>query len=502
MSSRHTVQTARRGVLVVSLAGLLVAAPVAALARPAAPTERPGEEPDRRNVIMIIGDGMGYNSVDAGSLYQFGEASYQSTQDNPFLAQHGSRSVSSQVYQSFPTQVGVETGYVFSQSYDSIDAWASPEHATRANPNERLNVTDSAAAATAMSTGVRTRGGYLGWDRDENPLVDMVELASEQDMATGLVTSARFWADTPAGFVVHTEDDDTDGIISQLLYNEDLDVLIGGGHPEYGNDGTPKEAYHRYVPEAEWADLNGGPDVPGLPDWTLIDDREEFQALASPRASRGERVTVPEKLFGLAPTDGALFHDRPGTSPEPFVDPMADNIPRLDELAVANLNVLGRASEVGFFTVIEAATIDSAAHHGQLGRQIEEQVALNDTVRATVRWIEHNSSWEETTLIVTSDHETGNLWGAETLESGQFQPLTGQRGQLPAAQYTDFTDVDPEDPQRAPHYHTHQLVPLYAKGPLAPTLQEVAVGQDPVRGAYLQNTDIAVAVRELIASDD
>lgn len=153
-----------------------------------------------------------------------------------------------------------------------------------------------------MSTGVRTRGGYLGWDRDENLMVDMVDVASEQGMATGVVTSARFWADTAAGFAVHAEDDDEADIIDQLLHHEDLD------------------------------------------------------------------------------------------------------------------NILDRASDDGFFTMVEAATIDSAAHHGELGRQIEAQVALNDTVEATVKWIEKNSSWEETTLIVTSDHETGNLWGAGTPE--------------------------------------------------------------------------------------
>src|SRR5699024_12565574 len=40
-------------------------------------------------------------------------------------------------------------------------------------------------------------------------------------------------------------------------------------------------------------------------------------------------------------------------------------------------------------------------------------------------------SWEETTVVVTADHETGNLWGAGTSESNEFEPITGAAGDLP-----------------------------------------------------------------------
>lgn len=489
----------RPSLLIAPVVGALAVAGVPAVADPPG---KPSRE-EGKNVILIIGDGMGYNSVDVGSLYEHGRSMYQSQEDNPHLASDGGRPRATQVYQRFPTQVGVETGYVFSQPYAAIDAWASPRHATRDNPVERLNVTDSAAAATAMSTGVRTRGGYLGWDRDEQPLHDMVDLASEHGMATGVVTDARFWADTAAGFAVHTEDDDEHGVIEQLLFHEDLDVVMGGGHPAHNNDGTAKESpYHRYVPEDVWAALNGGPAVEGLPEWTLVTDRGDFRALGSQGAARGKRVKeMPTKVIGLPQSDGALFHDRPGDTEIPFAEPMAHNIARLDEMALAALNVLDQQSDQGFFTMIEAATIDGAAHNDQLGRQIEDQVALNDTVEAAVKWVRQNSSWEETTIIVTADHETGNLWGSGTWETNEFQPITGAKGEVPAAEYADYTDVDPDDPEQAPHYHTHQLVPLYAQGPLADDLAAVATGYDEVRGDYLRNIDIATVIRSAIATD-
>lgn len=441
-------------------------------------------DPTEKNVILIIGDGMGYNHVDAASLWEYGESMYQSAEDNPHLAAHGADSVPSQVYQEFPVQLAQETGYVFSPEYSTVNAWQSPRHATRQSPQGQVNVTDSGAAATALSTGVRTRGGYLGWDRDKEPLKDMVDHASERGMSTGVVTDARFWADTPAGFAVHTEDDEEASVIQQLLYHEDLDVVMGGGHPEFTNTGQPKSPYYGKVPRAEWEDLRGGAQVEGFPDWTLVEEREDFIGL-------GAGTDTPDKVFGVAQTDGALFHDRPGDTRVPFAEPRAENIVRLDEMALATYNVLDNASEAGFFAMVEAATIDGASHNDQIGRAIEGVVALNETVEATTRWVEENSSWEETTVIVTADHETGNLWGSGTDESGQFQPLTGAAGEVPGAEFTDFTDVDPQDPTQAPHYHTHQLVPVYARGPLAEELAAASVGTDPVRGAYLRNIDIA-----------
>src|SRR5699024_10249549 len=106
--------------------------------------------------------------------------------------------------------------------------------------------------------------------------------------------------------------------------------------------------------------------------------------------------------------------------------------------------------------------------------------------------------WEETTVVVTSDHETGNLWGAGTYESGAFEPITGVQGELPAAEFTDWTDGEPGD--GTPHYHTHQLVPVYAKGAAASALEAAARSEDEVRGAYLRNIDIAQVLHENIAT--
>ncbi|MGC5628578.1 alkaline phosphatase [Georgenia sp. Z1344] len=454
-------------------------------------------EDDRTNVILLIADGMGYNHIDAASLYEHGTAAYQDQADNPYLAAHGSDSVTSEVYQEFETQLSVDTGYVFSPEYSTIDAWGHPQNATRDQlDGSWLNVTDSGAAATALSTGVRTRGGYLGWDRDEEPLTDMVDIASEHGLATGVVTSGQFWGDTSAGFAVHADDGDEDLIIDQLLRHEDLDVVMGGGHPAYSSDGEAQTPSYHNIPREDWEAIAAGDTSTGLAGWTLVDERADFQALAT-----GD---TPDQVLGVAQTAGALTHDRSGDREIPNAAPVAENVARLPELAAASLNVLSNASDDGFFAMIEQANVDGAGHAGELGRTIENMLDFNATVDAVVEWVDSESSWEETTVIVTSDHETGNLWGGGTLGedgieiTGEFQPLTGTAGELPAAEFTDFTDLKENENEETPHYHTHQIVPFFARGAAAEEFAAVADSTDPVRGDYLENTDIAEVIHAQI----
>ncbi|MGO1562981.1 MAG: alkaline phosphatase [Actinomycetaceae bacterium] len=456
------------------------------------------DDGERTNVILLIADGMGYNHIDAASLYEHGTAAYQDQAANPFLAAHGSDSVTSQVYQEFETQLSMDTGYVFSPPYAEVDPWGHPQNVTRdQRDGSWLNVTDSGAAATAMSAGVRTRGGYLGMDRDEEPLVDMVDVASSRGMSTGVVTSGQFWADTPAGFAVHADDGDTDLIIDQLLRHEDLDVLMGGGHPAFTNDGVPQAPSYNNIPRADWEALVAGDTSTGLADWTLVDDRADIQALAT-----GE---TPERVLAVAETSGALTHDRPGDREIPFAAPIAENVARLPEMALASLNVLSNASDEGFFAMIEQANVDGSGHAGELGRTIENMIDFNRTVEAVVEWVNTESSWEETTVIVTADHETGNLWGAGTLgEDGleiteNFMPLTGTAGELPAAEFTDFSDLKENENEQTPHYHSHQIVPFFARGAAAADFAAVADSTDPVRGDYIENTDISDVIHAHIA---
>ena len=129
-----------------------------------------------KNVIVLISDGAGYNQVDAASYYQYGKTGMQ-------------------VYEHFPTQLGMST-YMYGGSYDSDSAWSDFEYV-------KAGATDSAAAATSMSTGFKTYSGAIGLGMDRLPVEHIIELFEDLGKATGVVTSVEWTHATPAGFVAH-----------------------------------------------------------------------------------------------------------------------------------------------------------------------------------------------------------------------------------------------------------------------------------------------------------
>ena len=101
-------------------------------------------------------------------------------------------------------------------------------HTDSADPEEA--VTDSAAAATAYSTGVRTFNGAIGVDLDSNPVPTLLERARQAGKSTGLVTTSQVTDATPAAFGAHISDRAKQSEIArQFLEVTKPDVILGGG---------------------------------------------------------------------------------------------------------------------------------------------------------------------------------------------------------------------------------------------------------------------------------
>ena len=82
---------------------------------------------------------------------------------------------------------------------------------------------------------------------------------------------------------------------------------------------------------------------------------------------------------------------------------------------------------------------------------VQEQIDFNLAVEAVVQWVETKSSWEETLVIITADHETGLLWGPNS-DKEPFQPLADNGpGKMPGLMYHAKT-------------HSNSLVPVFARG--------------------------------------
>jgi len=101
-------------------------------------------------------------------------------------------------------------------------------------------VTDSAAAATAWSTGQKTYNGAISVDMNKNPLQVLGEQAKAAGKATGLVTTAQVTDASPAAFFARTADRRSqDEIARQYLDESKPDVILGGGEDWWHPAGTP-----------------------------------------------------------------------------------------------------------------------------------------------------------------------------------------------------------------------------------------------------------------------
>jgi alkaline phosphatase len=90
-------------------------------------------------------------------------------------------------------------------------------------------ITDSGAGGTALSTGVKTYNGAIGVDVNKNPVKTILEEASEKGLATGLVSSSAITHATPASFISHQASRNSYEDIATDFLKTDIDVFIGGG---------------------------------------------------------------------------------------------------------------------------------------------------------------------------------------------------------------------------------------------------------------------------------
>ncbi len=421
-----------------------------------------------KNIIILISDGCGYNHVDAANLYQHGKTGKQ-------------------VYEQFPVRCGMST-FMASGSYDPNLAWASFDYV-------KSGYTDSAAAATAMSTGVKTYSGAIGLDIHRKPLAHLIDRCEQLGKATGVITTVQLSHSTPAGFVAHNESrNNYADIANEMFYKSTLEVIMGAGHPMYSNDNQlltePSDFEYKYTGGQDtWADLSDGKltgaDADGngiADDWTVIEKHSDFQALMD--------GSTPNRIIGIAQVNGTLQQKRSGDDKAaPYVVPLNQSVPTLAEMTKAALNVLDNDPD-GFFLMVEGGAVDWAGHGNQSGRVIEEEIDFNKAVEAAIEWVRTNSNWGETLVIVTGDHECGYLTG----------PDSGQTPHGPV--WNQLINNGRENPPGMEWHsgsHTNLLIPFYAKGRGANLFKKTANTTDPVRGDYIDNTDIAKTLFALLA---
>lgn len=262
-----------------------------------------------KNVILLIGDGMGENHIEAGNIYRSNKLNME--------------------------RFGV-IGEVMTRSLTP-------------------GATDSAAAATAMATGVKTYNGRISY-KDGKNLETIAEMAKEAGKKVGIVVTKPVTDATPAAFVSHAKDRGDTAEIARQIVDFGLDVLFG------------------LTDEAMDA-LKG--EIPS-------DTRDlctSFNEIAG---------SSKESVYGLL-DDGAIQTVGSNT---------------LNSLTGTALKKLSANNENGFLLIVEGSKIDSASHDNDMESMLAELTAFDAAVSTCRNWAQENG---ETVVMVTADHETGGL---------------------------------------------------------------------------------------------
>lgn len=384
--------------------------------------------PTARNVILLIGDGMGAAHRFAGQLVVAGRAARLAMDRLPVFGQMSTLSV------------------------DPVSF-----------------VTDSAAAATAIATGVKTVNGAVAIDPDGRPRTTLLELARRAGKKVGLVTTCQVTDATPAAFGAHVlHRSDQSEVARQYLFETGVDVVLGGGaawwyplgRPYPFADGDPLHAARGSA-----GDLVTGADRRG---YRTITDAGALAEIAADRRT--------DRLLGLFAAQ-ELFRQSPDGQSDAYEPPVS-----LADLTAAAIATLSRSPE-GYFLMVEESAIDRMAHRNNAALTLKGVLELDRAVQIALAAAEH----DDTLVIVTADHETGGLAVAGSADTPYpYEPggglldtlLAGEDGPFPVADSAQGFVVG-----WATTGHTAAAVPVTAAGP----------GAEALAGAY-ENTHLFDAI--------
>ncbi len=278
-----------------------------------------------KNIILMIGDGMGVAQIYAG-----------------LTANHGKLNL-----EQFKT-IG------FSKTYSASDY-----------------VTDSGAGATAISTGIKTINGSIAVDTAGKPLRTILEIAEDNKMSTGLVSTSAITHATPASFIAHNVDRNKYEEIALDFLKTDIDVFIGGGKNNFDNrkdglnliDELKKKGY------------------------TVTDSINDFKNLNTNKlAGFTAKKHNPSQLNG-----------------------------RGDMLSIATQTAIDilKQNKKGFFLMIEGSQIDWGSHENNTEYIQQEMIDFDKAIGKALDFAREDGN---TLVIVTADHETGGM----TILDGNF----------------------------------------------------------------------------------
>lgn len=326
-----------------------------------------------KNVILLIGDGMADSELTIARNYEHGAGGFLPGLDSlPMTGQYTTYALDEETG---------ETNYVI----------------------------DSAASATAWSTGTKTYNGALGVDVDGESHETILEMAQEAGLRTGNVSTAEIQDATPAALVSHISqrgcygpeetaeecpeallEDGGPGSITEQYLEARADVTLGGG----------AETFEQEAVAGDWEGMTLMEQAEDR-GYQIVTDADELGAVDSadedaPVLGLFSEGNMPVRWEGPLATEGGAEE---GAEECTENDERTDDIPDLATMTDKAIELLD--DDEGFFLQVEGASIDKENHaHNPCG-QIGETIDLDEATEVAMDFAEEDG---ETLVVVTADH--------------------------------------------------------------------------------------------------
>jgi alkaline phosphatase len=341
-----------------------------------------------RNVILLIGDGMGDSEITIARNYAKGAAGrFAGIDALPLTGQY--------------------TTY-------SLTKDGKPDY----DP-------DSAATGTAWATGTKSYDGAIGVDIRGKAQPNLIELAKAAGLRTGNVTTAEIQDATPAVLAAHVTnrscygpaktlatcptnalENGGAGSITEQLINTRADVTLGGGAATFNEVATAGK-YTGKTLKQQAAERG----------YQLVADKASLQAV--------KRADQTRPLLGLfAPGNMEVRWTGPEATSDGGAKPATkctanpnrlSSQPTLADLTGKAIDLLSSRRGPGFFLQVEGASIDKQDHAANACGQIGETVDLDEAVQVALAFAKRDGN---TSVFVTADH----AHTSQIVEAGSITP--------------------------------------------------------------------------------
>ncbi|WP_445492534.1 alkaline phosphatase [Niallia sp. 03133] len=252
-------------------------------------------------------------------------------------------------------------------------------------------VIDSAAAATAMASGVKTYNGAIGVDAKKKSVKTILEMADKAGKSTGLVTTSQITDATPAAFGAHVTDRSKQSdIAKQYLEKSKVDVLLGGGEDFWYPAG--KAGKYEDQPAKDPTEKSKGTQG------NLVDKAKKLGYNYVTNKKDLEK-TNSGKILGLFANE-EMFEQR-----EEGQGDLYNPVVPLPEMTKKAIDTLSK-NKKGFFLMVEEEGTDEFSHENNAGKMIKAGQQLDKSVKIAKDYAKKH---RDTLVLVVADHECGGL---------------------------------------------------------------------------------------------